>query len=122
MLRPIACLNLWTSLSDPESTIGYTGHGTLPMCSQFRFVLLTIGHIALASVSGDVYTAIGERLKKAPPLSATVVVTHCKGSSGYIPREEGSKRTSYEVQVSHLKSGCAEEAIVRRLLEMIGKP
>ena len=92
------------------------------MCSQFRFVLLTIGYIALASVSGDVYTAIGERLKKAPPLSATVVVTHCKGSSGYIPSEEGSKRTSYEVQVSHLKSGCAEEAIVRRLLEMIGKP
>ena len=93
MLRPIACLDLWISLSDPESTIGYTGHGTLPTCSQFRFVLLTIGHIALAGVSGDVYTAIGERLKKASPLSATVVVTHCNGPSGCIPSEEGFKRT-----------------------------
>ena len=108
-------------MSDPESTIGYTGHGTLPTCSQFRFVLLTIGHIALAGVSGEVYTAKGERLKKESPLSATVVVTHCNGSSGYIPSEEGFKRTSYEVQVSHLKPGCAEEAIVSCLLDMFGK-
>ena len=88
---------------------------------QIRLSLLTFGHIALAGVSGEVYTAKGERLKKESPLSATVVVTHCNGSSGYIPSEEGFKRTSYEVQVSHLKPGCAEEAIVSCLLDMFGK-
>ena len=47
------------------------------------------------------------------------MVTHANGSSGYIPSDTAFDRISYEITTSHLKPGCAENAIVNGFLDMI---
>lgn len=86
---------------------------------DIRLSLLMVGHIAFGGVSGEVLTLIGERLKAESPLKATMMVTHCNGSVGYLPNDEAYKDVSYEILSSRVKPGCAESAIVNGLLEMM---
>jgi neutral ceramidase len=46
-------------------------------------------------------------------------VTHCNGSSGYLPDDAAYDRMSYEVIATHVKRGCAENAIVTGLVDMM---
>ena len=87
---------------------------------NIRLTLLTINDMALAGVSGEVFTQIGRRLARESPLKPTVMVTHTNGSSGYIPSDDEFEPVSYEVTASRLKPGCAEGAIVNGFLELIG--
>jgi len=84
-----------------------------------RVSLLRIGHLALAGVSGEVLTMIGERLKAESPFSNTYMVTHANGAVGYIPDDAAYDQVSYEIWVSPIKRGCAENAIVGALLDMM---
>jgi hypothetical protein len=88
---------------------------------NIRLGLLIIGRVAFASVSGEALTSIGQRLKRESPLSNTVMITHANGSSGYIPNDSAFDQVSYEITTSHLKPGCAEDAIVKGILGMITK-
>ncbi len=86
---------------------------------NIRLGLLMINQIALAGVSGEVFTMIAQRLEAGVAGNA-VMVTHTNGSSGYIPSDAGfPEPVSYEVTASHLKPVCAEGAIVNGFLEMI---
>jgi neutral ceramidase len=87
---------------------------------NIRLSLLTINDVALAGVSGEVFTLIAQRLARESRLKATVMVTHANGSSGYIPNDDAFEPVSYEVTASRLKPGCAENAIVNGFLELIG--
>jgi neutral/alkaline ceramidase-like enzyme len=86
---------------------------------NIRIAVLKLNHIAITSASGEVLTRIGSRAKEESPLRATLFATHANGSSGYIPDEESFKTMSYETAVSKLKPGCAEDAIVEGLMDMI---
>jgi hypothetical protein len=86
---------------------------------SIRLSLLTIGPVALAAVSGEVLTPIGQRLKRESPYGNTIMITHANGSSGYIPNDAAFDQVSYEITASHLKPGCAEGAIVNGFLGMI---
>ena len=86
---------------------------------NIRLGLLTINDVALAGVSGEVFTLIAQRLKREAPVYQTVMVTHTNGSSGYIPNDAAFDPVSYEVTASRLKPGCAEGAIVKGFLEMM---
>jgi hypothetical protein len=86
---------------------------------NIRLGLLMINSVALAGVSGEVFTLIAQRLKRESPFNHTVMVTHTNGSSGYIPNDAAFEPVSYEVTASHLKPGCAEGAIVNGFLELI---
>ena len=48
------------------------------------------------------------------------MVTHANGSSGYIPDDAAFHQVSYEITTSHLKPGCAENAIVNGVVKQIG--
>src|SRR5262245_24026723 len=87
---------------------------------NIRLTLLTINDVALAGVSGEVFTLIARRLGRESRLKPTVMVTHTNGSSGYIPSDAEFEPVSYEVTASRLKPGCAENAIVNGFLELIG--
>lgn len=89
---------------------------------NIRLTLLTINDLALAGVSGEVFTLIGRRLARESRFKPTVMVTHTNGSSGYIPSDEEFEPVSYEVTASRLKPGCAEGAIVNGFLELMGAP
>lgn len=86
-----------------------------------RLSVLMIGNIAIAGVSGEPNTMIGQRLKKESPFTETLMITHCNGASGYLPDDDAYQRLSYEIKRTHAKQGCAEDAIVVGLLELIGQ-
>src|SRR6266542_1147096 len=85
---------------------------------NIRLGLITINDIALAGVSGEVFTLIAQRLQREMPVAHTVMVTHTNGSSGYIPADASFDPVGYEVTASRLKPGCAEGAIVNGFLEL----
>lgn len=80
-----------------------------------------INDIAIAGVSAEVLTNIASRLKLESPLTKTFMVTHCNGSSGYIPDDAAYDQVSYEITTTRVKRGCAENAIVNGFLEMIAQ-
>ena len=84
-----------------------------------RLSLLVINDIAIAGVSGEVLTGIGMRLKRESPFNRTIMITHCNGSSGYIPDDEAYHQISYEITTARVKRGCAEGTIVKTFLEMM---
>jgi neutral ceramidase len=86
-----------------------------------RLSLLVINDIAIAGVSGEVLTNIWLRLKRESPFNRTVLVTHCNGSSGYLPDDAAYDQVSYEIISTRVKRGCAESAIVTGLLEMMNR-
>jgi len=87
---------------------------------SIRLSLVKLNSVALAGVSGEVFTRIFLHLKSDSPFNATIMVTHANGSSGYIPSDDAFDPVSYENTTSHLKPGCAEKGIVNGLVEMIG--
>jgi neutral ceramidase len=86
---------------------------------NIRLGLLMIDDVALAGVSGEVMTLIAQRLKKESPFRQTIMITHANGSSGYIPDNTAFDQPGYEVTTSHLKPGCAEDAIVNGFLDLM---
>lgn len=88
---------------------------------SIRLSLLKINDIALTGVSGEVLTMIYEHLKEKSPSSATVMVTHANGASGYIPDDAAFGQVSYEITTSRLKPGCAESAIVDGFVKLMGQ-
>ncbi len=88
---------------------------------DIRLSLLMINDIALTGVSGEVLTPIYLHLKRESPFSRTIMLTHANGASGYIPDDAGFDQIGYEVTTSHLKPGCAENAIVNGLVDMMSR-
>lgn len=89
--------------------------------ATIRLSLVMLDKIAVAGVSGEVLTMIGQRLKKESPFEHTLMVTHANGSVGYIPNDDAYQQLSYEVLSSRFKPGCAESAIVKGLLDMMAQ-
>lgn len=88
---------------------------------SIRLGLLMINDVAIAGVSGEVFTLIAQRLRRESPFNHTVMVTHTNGSSGYIPNDAAFEPVSYEVTASRLKPGCAEGAIVNGFLDLMSR-
>ncbi len=88
---------------------------------HIRLGLLRIGNIALTTANAEIYTAIGLKLKAASPLADTLLVTIANGmaNSGYVPNDEAFGANTFQVLGSRLKPGCAEDAIVNGLVDMI---
>jgi neutral ceramidase len=87
---------------------------------NIRLGLLTINDVVIAGVSGEVFTLIAQRLQRESPSKQVVMATHTNGSSGYIPNDAAFEPVSYEVTASRLKPGCAEDAIVKGFLDLMG--
>ena len=104
----------------PTPRAEYKFNDTDPV--SIRLGLLTINDVALAAVSGEVFTLIARRLQRESLFAHTVMVTHTNGSGGYIPNDAAFDPVSYEVTASHLKPGCAENSIVNGFLKMMPRP
>ena len=101
----------------PSPRTDYTWEDTDPV--SIRLSLVRLNDIALTGVSGEVFTQIGQHLKKDSPFTNTIMVSHANGTSGYIPSEDSFDAISYENTASRLKRGCAEPGIVNGLVEMM---
>jgi hypothetical protein len=72
---------------------------------NIRLTLPTINDVALAGVSGEVFTLISQRLDKASPFEHTVMITHANGFSGYIPNDAAFEQISYEITTLSSETG-----------------
>jgi hypothetical protein len=88
---------------------------------EIRLGALRIGTVALTWVDAEIYTPIGQRLKRESPIANTVLVTLANGraDSGYIPNDTAFGAFTFQVLGSKLKPGCAETAIVNGLVDLI---
>ncbi len=74
--------------------------------------LLMVNDIAVAGVSGEVFTEIGEHLKQDSLFEHTMMVTLLPNGIGYIPTDKAYLLPSEKAVGNQLKPGCAEPAIV----------
>lgn len=86
---------------------------------DIRLSLILLDRVALAGVSGEVLTMIGQRLKAESPFNQTMMITHCNGSSGYLADDAAFEILSYETVSSRVKEGYADDAIVNGFLDMM---
>ena len=88
---------------------------------EIRLGLLMIGDVAVGEVNGAPYTAIGLRLKRESPYAKTMLTTRANGMTlaGYIPDDASYGHQIFAVLNSKLKPGCAENAIVNGIIEMM---
>ena len=101
----------------PRPRKGYEFNDADPV--DIRLSLVMIGDVAITGVSGEVLVRIGQRLKRESPFTHTFMITHANGSSGYLPDDAAYDQVGYEITTTRVKRGCAENAIVNGLLEMI---
>jgi neutral ceramidase len=76
--------------------------------------LIRINGTAITSVSGEVATDIYARLRKESPFSETIMATLVNDRVGYIPDE-----ANWERMGAAFVRGCAENAIINNLVEMM---
>jgi 6-phosphogluconolactonase (cycloisomerase 2 family) len=86
-----------------------------------RLSLIMIDRVALAGVSGEVLNAIGARLYAASPLTDTLLVSIANDRIGYLPPDAAYDLPLFEVNGSPVVRGCAENAIVDGLSQMISE-
>lgn len=88
---------------------------------NLKMGMLRIGDIHIATVNGEVYNAISQRLKAESPDSKLLMTTLANGmaNSGYIYSNEAGSHLTFQVIGSRLKPGCAEDAIVNTGLELL---
>ncbi|MBQ6577914.1 MAG: hypothetical protein IJL91_09230, partial [Bacteroidales bacterium] len=83
--------------------------------------LLQVGDINFVTVSGEIYTEIGLRLKNEVPAAKTMVVelAHGPRGGGYIYSNNAGNHLTFQVIGSRYKPGYAENGIVNAALEMM---
>ncbi len=85
--------------------------------------MLRIGDVYFGAVNAEVYTLIAQRLKKESLHKHTMMATLTNGTanSGYIPNDAAFGYNTFEVLSSRLQPGCAENAIVNGLLDLMAQ-
>jgi len=77
-----------------------------------------VGDVAFVGFNVEMLTEIGMAIKSGSPYKHTFVITHCNGSSGYLPPAELYKEGGYEVNSTRFEIGSAD-MVVRQALRML---
>jgi neutral ceramidase len=77
-----------------------------------------VGDVAFIGFNVEMLTEIGMKIKAGSPFRHTFVITHCNGSSGYLPPLELYKEGGYEIQSTRFEPGSAE-TIIREAIRML---
>ena len=78
-----------------------------------------INDVAIAGIGGDIASDIGTAVRKASPVTHTMVVTMLAGSVGYILTDASYAHPGHGLAGSPLKSGCAEQALVHGSVHLL---
>lgn len=78
----------------------------------------TLGELALVGLDCEASVEIGLAIKAASPFPATFVITHCNGSSGYLPVARQHAEGGYEVDRTGFAPGAAD-LLVRETLALL---
>ncbi len=104
---------------------GYRAPATVKMVDgapvTIPLSLLMINDIAVAGVSGEVFTEIGEHLKRDSLFDRTMMVTLLPNGIGYIPTDKAYLLPSEKAIANRIKPGCAEPAMINAFRGMMEK-
>lgn len=95
----------------------------LPALDQQKTVPVTItaariGDAAFIGFSVEMLTEIGMAIKEGSPYKHTFIITHCNGSSGYLPPSDLYKEGGYEITSTHFAIG-SDDIVIRKALRML---
>jgi hypothetical protein len=96
----------------------------LPALDQQTTVPVTvtaahIGHdVAFIAFNVEMLTEIGMAIKAGSPFKHTFIITHCNGSSGYLPLSALYKEGGYEINSTHFAIG-SDEIVIKKALRML---
>jgi hypothetical protein len=103
---------------DPETREGIPGEYVDADPQQLNVGLLGLGNMSIVTVNGEVYSAIGQRVKNEAPMNNTMIVTIANERvRGYIPDDASYGHLTFQVLNNFIKPGCAEPGIVRAAVE-----
>ncbi len=74
--------------------------------------------VAFVGFNVEMLTEIGMKIKAASPFKHTFIITHCNGSSGYLPPAELYKEGGYEITTTRFEIGSAE-MVEKKCLRML---
>ena len=77
-----------------------------------------VGNVAFVGLGAEVLTEIGMAIKAGSPYQHTFVITHCNGSSGYLPPEHLYVEGGYEITSSAFAPQAAE-MVVKQAVKML---
>lgn len=82
-----------------------------------------VGEIAFVGLGGEVFTEIGQEIKRTSPFPYTFVVTHCNGAAGYVPTTGSYAEGGYEVMSSPFGPGADQQVVeaTQRMLKELRK-
>jgi hypothetical protein len=94
-----------------------------PPVDDIRLGMLGIGDIALASINADIFNIYAQHLKKASPMTNTIMVTKSNGvaGSGYIAPDSDYGQNTFQVLNTRLQPGHAEQEIIGKYLSFINQ-
>ncbi|MBK7713654.1 MAG: neutral/alkaline non-lysosomal ceramidase N-terminal domain-containing protein [Bacteroidales bacterium] len=96
----------------------------LPALDQQKTVPVTItaahigNDVAFISFNVEMLTEIGMAIKAGSPFKNTFIITHCNGSSGYLPPAALYKEGGYEINSTHFAIG-ADDIVIKKALRML---
>lgn len=74
--------------------------------------------VAFIGFNVEMLTEIGMEIKKGSPFKYTFIITHCNGSSGYLPPAELYKEGGYEITSTRFEIG-SSDMVVKKALRML---
>jgi hypothetical protein len=77
-----------------------------------------VGDVAFIGFSVEMLTEIGMAIKAGSPFKHTFIITHCNGSSGYLPVSELYKEGGYEINSTHFAIG-SDKIVIKKALRML---
>jgi hypothetical protein len=85
-------------------------------------VTITAAHIgsdvAFIAFNVEMLTEIGMAIKEGSPFKHTFIITHCNGSSGYLPPAQLYKEGGYEINSTHFAIG-SDDIVIKKALRML---
>ena len=91
---------------------------------QARLQAITLGKVAFISVPGELFVALGKRIKFESVFTFTLIVGYANDYIGYIASKQAYQAQGYEVRKTILAPGAGEflaEAAIQLLKEMKGR-
>ena len=106
-----------------QGRAGYAGTYEDADPIALKLSLLKIGDVVIGGVDAEVFNLIAQRFKREAPVKNVMMATLTNGMarSGYIPNDAAFGQHTFEVVSSRLMPGCAENAIVNGLLDLVSE-
>jgi len=88
---------------------------------DLRLGMLGVGDIALTSIDSEIYNMFAQNLKKASPMTNTVMVTisNGRGKAGYIVTDADYGKSTFQALGNRLQPGHADQEIVKTLVGLV---